>query len=127
MIKFQNYFKIISLLLIVLVIIAAVILSRFGNDEDRIGAGIGFLISYLNALAGFAIISRGYRQSLNKFMAYFYGGMILRFLLIFGTLFILIVGFEIPIVALLLSLCVSYFIFLGLEIYIIYKNAELNS
>lgn len=127
MIRFQSYFKIISLLLIGLILLAAVILFKFGNRDDKIAAAIGLLISYLNALAGFAIISRGYRQSLNKFMAYFYGGMILRFLLIFVTLFVLIVGFEMPVVALLLSLCVSYFIFLALEIYIIYKNAELNS
>jgi len=126
MIKFRVYFKMSSLVLIGLILLGVLILRLFGGNDDKIGAGIGLTISYANTLIGFAIILWGYKRSFNKFLASIYGGMIFRFLLIFGILFVLIVGFGMPATALLISLCVSYFIFLGLEIYIIHGHSELN-
>lgn len=126
MIKFNAYFRMSALVLLGLVLIEGLILMFFGGRDDKVGAGIGLIISYANTLIGFAIISWGYKRSLNKFLASIYGGMIFRFLLIFGLLFLLIVAFEMPTAALLISLCVSYFIFLGLEIYVLHKHAESN-
>lgn len=126
MIKFSTYLKMSASGLVGLILLASLFLMFVGGNDDKIGAGIGLAISYANTLIGFAIISWGYRRSLNKFLGSIYGGMIFRFLLIFGILFVLIVGFKMPAVALLISLCFSYFVFLGLEIYIIHKHAESN-
>lgn len=126
MINFYGYLKNSLLVLAGLIVLGGLILMLYGSRDDKIGAGIGLIISYTNTLIGFAIISWGYKRSFNKFLASVYGGMIFRFLLIFGVLFVLIVAFEMPVAALLISLCVSYFIFLGLEIYVIHTHAELN-
>lgn len=125
-IRFFDYFKLSLLFFAGLVLFATLILSFFGDKFDRIGAAIGLLISYGNTLLGFAIISIGYKRPINEFMALFYGGMIFRFLLIFSTLFVLIVGLKLPNIAVLSSLCFSYFVFLGLEIYVVQKYSELN-
>lgn len=126
MIKFSVYLKMSLLLLVGQILFGVLILMLLGGHDDKIGAVIGLIISYANTLIGFAIISWGYKRSFNQFLGSIYGGMIFRFLLIFGILFVLIVAFEMPALALLISLCVSYFIFIGLEIYIIHKHAELN-
>ena len=126
MIKFRSYFIISSLLLLVLIILAGFVLFIWGNKEDRIAAGVGLLISYINALIGFAILRWSYKKSMNEFMGSFYGGMIFRFLLIFAALFILIIGFDMPQISLIISLCMSYFTFLGLEVFIIHRYSELD-
>ena len=126
MIKFNVYLKMSAFVLVGLILLGGLILMFFGGSDDKVGAGVGLAISYVNTLIGFAIISWGYQRSLNRFLGSIYGGMIFRFLLIFGILFVLIVAFNMPATALLISLCVSYFIFLGLEIYVIHKHAELN-
>lgn len=123
MIKFVDYLKLSFLFFLGLALLAALILISVGNHYDRIGAAVGLAISYGNTLLGFAIISWGYKRSINEFMASFYGGMIFRFLLIFVVLFVLIVTLKIEVIALIISLCVSYFVFLGLEIYLIHKHS----
>lgn len=124
MIKFYAYLKMSLVVLFGLSFFGAFILMLMGNHDDKIGAGIGLIISYANTLIGFAIISWGYKRSFNKFLASIYGGMIFRFLLIFAVLFVLIVALEIPMIALIVSLGISYFIFLGLEIYIIHTYSD---
>jgi O-antigen/teichoic acid export membrane protein len=126
MINFYGYLKNSLLVFVGLVVLGGLMLMLVGGRDDKIGAGIGLIISYANTLIGFAIISWGYKRTFNKFLASIYGGMIFRFLLIFGILFVLIVGFEMPAAALIISLCVSYFVFLGLEIYVIHTHAESN-
>lgn len=123
-IKFLDYLKLSLIFLLGLGVIAVLILSVIGTKIDRIGAAIGLLISYGNTLLGYAIISKSYSRPINEFMALFYGGMIFRFLLIFSILFVLIVGLKLPMIAVLSSLCFSYFVFLGLEIYVVQKFAE---
>lgn len=125
-IKFLDYLKLSLIFFGGLVLFAVLILLFFGTKFDRIGAAIGLLISYGNTLLGYAIISKGYNRPINEFMALFYGGMIFRFLLIFSTLFVLIIGLELPVIAVLSSLCFSYFVFLGLEIYVVQKYSELD-
>jgi O-antigen/teichoic acid export membrane protein len=126
MINFYGYLKNSLLVFVGVVGLGGLMLMLVGGRDDKIGAGIGLIISYANTLIGFAIISWGYKRTFNKFLASIYGGMIFRFLLIFGILFVLIVGFEMPAAALIISLCVSYFVFLGLEIYVIHTHAESN-
>jgi F0F1-type ATP synthase assembly protein I len=126
MIRFFEYFKWSLIPFTILVVTALGLLTGVKGTLDRLGIFIGLVISYINTLLGYAIILWGYKRSMNKFMASFYGGMIFRFLLIFVVLFVLIVAFEIPIIALIVSLGISYFIFLGLEIYIIHKYSDLK-
>ena len=124
MIRFFEYFKWSLIPFTILALIALGLLTGVKGALDRLGIFIGLLISYINTLLGYAIILWGYKRSMNKFMASFYGGMIFRFLLIFVVLFVLIVAFEMPIISLIVSLGISYFIFLGLEIYIIHKYSD---
>lgn len=124
MIRFFEYFKWSLIPFTILALIVLGLLTSVKEALDRLGIFIGLLISYINTLLGYAIILWGYKRSMNKFMASFYGGMIFRFLLIFVVLFVLIVAFEIPIISLIVSLGISYFIFLGLEIYIIHRYSD---
>ncbi len=90
-----------------------------GKEEVLWGIGIG----YGNALLGFAILRWGFDKSHQQFMISIYGGMILRFLLIFSLIFLLIVAFKMDTVTFLVSLMGSYFVFLGLEIFQILQIA----
>lgn len=90
----------------------------------EVGTGLG--ISFSNAILGFAILSWGFKQSHNRFLGSVFGGMILRFLLIFSLLFILIGALNFDRVALVFSLVAAYFLFLLLEIYQVYKFSDVT-
>lgn len=124
MIDFIDYLKKSLVLFMGMAVFGTVILVLGADREESLAASLGLLMSFANSLLGFAIISFGHKRSINEFMAMFYGGMIFRFLLIFGILFVLIVSFQMPVLPLLAFLCVSYFVFLGLEVFIINKYSE---
>lgn len=92
------------------------------NMETAIWTGL--LISFGNGLAGFALIAIGMRLTHSQFMVIVFGGMFFRILLIFSLLFILIRAFEMNYVALLISLLVTYFSFMVLEIIYLHKFSE---
>jgi hypothetical protein len=80
--------------------------------SDILAAWTGIIISLFNFLIGSAIIAWGAPKSDNRFYSMFFIGMLLRFVLHLSQLFL--AG----------SLLVSYFGFMGLEIWIVYKSDQ---
>ena len=82
-------------------------------------AGLG--ISFVNFLAGAEIISWGINKKDSQFYGAFFGGMLIRLLIIFMVLLLLIKKFNINQLALVISLLLTYFGFLFVEIWILNK------
>lgn len=115
--------KCVALLIICIFVSGSILMYR----EDwgvvpEVGTGLG--ISFFNAIIGFAILAWGFRQSHNRFLGSVFGGIILRFLLIFSLLFVLIGALNFDRVALILSLVATYFLFMGLEIFQIHRYTD---
>lgn len=87
----------------------------------------GLIIASLNFLLGSAIISWGFQKGNKQFMGSFFGGMIVRFFLMFLILFVLVKYFDYHINYLAGSLLFNYFGYLVIEIWTISKLPELRS
>lgn len=114
-----------SLLLLLACVLTGYLAIHYGAGRVSpapLATGIG--ISFGNALLGFAILAWGFRRSHARFMLSVFGGMILRFLLIFSLLFVLIGALKMNQVILISSLMITYFLFMGLEIFQIQKCSD---
>ena len=120
--SFWGFFKKSLVIFIICFIIFALVLNYLGTSEDKLAVAIGLLISYANSLIGFALIVWGYKRSNKEFLSAILGGIIFRFLLIFILLFFLIKFYDINQMALVGSLCFSYFLFLVLEVWQVHKG-----
>ena len=100
------------------------VLNLLASGEDNRAIIAGFTIGYGNALLGFAALSWGIDRSNQAFMVSFLGGMIFRFLLIFALLFLLIRALKYDQVAILVPLLATYFLFLGLEIFLVAQFSD---
>ncbi len=98
--------------------------GSFPTPNIKTAIWTGLLISFGNALAGFAFISIGMRLQESQFMMMVFGGMFFRILLIFSLLFVLIRAFHFNQMALLMSLVVTYFSFMVLEIVLIHQYSK---
>ena len=113
--NFWNYLLKSLVLLFVCVLASELALRYWGDTDVKIAVRVGLIISFGNAILGFAILNWGFGRSHNAFLLSVYGGIILRFLLIFLLLFILIGALKFDGVALIFSLVTTYFLFIGLE------------
>lgn len=111
-------------LLIICIIISVSILEYRDDWGILPEVSAGLSISFFNAILGFAILAWGFKQSHNRFLGSVFGGIILRFLLIFSLLFVLIGALNFDRVALMLSLVSTYFLFMGLEIFQIHRYTD---
>jgi hypothetical protein len=111
-------------LFFVCVLVIGAILTYWGDADANIAAGIGLLISFGNAISGFAFLKWGFNRSHKDFLLSVFGGIIFRFLLIFSLLFILIGALHVDRVALVFTLVATYFLFMGLEIFEIHKYSD---
>lgn len=99
--------------------------SMFGLSNEAIKAGwLGLGLSILNFIAGVTILSWGATKSDKKFYSAFFLGMLVRFATLFILLFILIKVYQVQQIALLISLLITYFSFLAIEIWIIYRSSQ---
>jgi hypothetical protein len=114
------------MIFLLLALILLFFLQLFGRSDKIWDAAIGLSIAYVNSLAGLLFICWGYNKSQNKFLGAVYASIIFRFLLIFSLLFILIGVLNFEALVLILTLCISYFSFMGLEIYVVNKNANIE-
>jgi uncharacterized membrane protein len=95
--------------------------------QEGIGAAwAGLIISFFNFLVGAGIISWGIGKKDSQFYGAFFGGMLFRFLIIFLVLLLLVKKFNLHQLALVISLLLTYFGFLFLEIWILNKYSEGN-
>lgn len=88
-----------------------------------IAAWIGLLIGYLNFIGGTTAISSAISKPDKQFLGIIFGGMIIRFVLIFAILFILIEILELDKITMIAALFISYLGFLVLEIWQIHQFA----
>lgn len=121
---FWAYLKKSLLLLFLCVLVGGAACTRWDGEPICRAIALGVAIAYGNALLGFVLLNWGIKQSQHIFFLSIYGGIILRFLLIFSLLFILIGALQLNQVALVLSLIATYFLFLALEIYQVYKFSD---
>lgn len=99
--------------------------SLLGLSNEAVKAGwLGLGLSTLNFIAGVTIISWGATKSDKKFYGVFFGGMLARFATLFMLLFVLIKIYQVQQIALLISLLITYFSFLAIEIWIIYQSSQ---
>jgi len=89
-------------------------------------AWAGLVIAFLNSVMGAAIIGWGIEKPDKQFYGAFFGGMIVRLIIIFAVLFILIKIFDFNRTVLVVSLLLTYFSFLILEIWAINQYAALR-
>ncbi len=104
-----------------------------------IGSHFGFLANYQreawtglfiglgNFLIGSGIISWGFTKENKKFMGSFFGGMISRLFIVFFILFVLVYYLNFNKLVLLVTLLISYFSYLIVEILIVNQLADLRS
>ena len=122
--KLVNFFKK-GFLLFLFFAIFLTISALFGFSNEVVKAGwLGLGLSSLNFIAGAAILSWGAAKSDKKFYGAFLGGMLSRFATLFVMLWVLIKVFQVQQIALLLSLLITYFSFLAIEIWIIYRSSQ---
>lgn len=98
----------------------------FPDSTTRLTIYLGIAIAFGNAVIGFAFISWGFTRSHHRFLLSVYGSMIFRFLLIFSLLFILIGAFKMDAIQLVSALMITYFLFLGLEIFLVNRMTEVK-
>ena len=122
--KLVNFFKK-GFLLFLFFAIFLTISALFGLSNEVVKAGwLGLGLSSLNFIAGAAILSWGATKSDKKFYGAFLGGMLSRFATLFVMLWVLIKVYQVQQIALLLSLLITYFSFLAIEIWIIYRSSQ---
>ncbi len=124
--KFSIFFKKSFYLFVFFAILLAFLTGLNLLKTTGWAAWSGLIISFLNALAGGAIISWGFGKPNKQFYGSFFGGIIGRFIIMFLALFILIKFFDLDETVLVISLLLTYFSFLMLEIWTINKLATLK-
>ena len=124
--KFSYFFKkgllLFSLFALFLVLISAVGIIKVSHEA----AWLGLFIGFLNFLAGASIVCWGFEKPDKIFYGAFFGGMLSRFLLIFLILFIFIELAKFNQYLLVGSLMITYFGFLVLEIWHIWKFSSIR-
>lgn len=121
--SFRRYFGYSLILLSFCIIIFALVSANFEDNNSRTAVLVGIAIGYINSLIAFGWTAWGFTKSHRHFFIAVFGSIIFRFLLIFALLFVLIWALKLSKVALIFSLVVTYFLFLGLEIWQIYLHA----
>ncbi len=120
--KFKQYLLIVTILAIVFLGGARLLDGLYPHRAFWRPVSTGIALGYLNAMIGYAFLAWGYTRSPNAFMGAVFGGMIFRFLLLFSLLFILITAVQIEMIPLIISLLLTYFIYLTIEIWFVNKN-----
>lgn len=125
--KFTIFFKNSFYLFAVFAIFLTFLTLAGWLNQGVIAAWVGLLLALFNFLIGAAILAWGAGKTDRDFYGAFFGGMILRFILIFVLLWFLITNLQFNSLILAGSLLISYFGFLFLEIWLIHKYSVTRS
>jgi hypothetical protein len=125
--KFTIFFKNSFYLFAVFAIFLTFLILAGWLHQGVLAAWVGLCLSLVNFLIGAAILAWGAGKTDREFYGAFFGGMILRFFLIFVLLWILIKKLQLNSLLLTGSLLISYFGFLFLEIWLIHKYSVSRS
>ena len=124
--KFKRFFRKSFYLFTIFTILFAILTLSNTLKGVTLSAWAGLMIAFLNSLGGVGIICWGSEKSDKQFYGAFFGGMIGRFALIFIILFILIKYFAFNQAVLIVSLILTYFSFLILEIWVLSQLSVLK-
>jgi hypothetical protein len=121
--NFTIFFKKGFYLFVILAIFLTIFILSGVVTHGKMAAWIGLILGFLNFIGGAAAISHAIPKSDSQFLTIFFGGMIIRFVFIFTTLFVLIKIFELDKITMIVVLFISYVSFLVLEIWQVHQHA----
>ena len=112
--------------LLVLALVAAYPLLRYGNEAVIFAVLAGAALSTVNVLAGFLTIEFAFDRSYTTFLKAVLGGMGIRMALMLGALLVCILGFRLHTLAVTIGMMVPYSVFLVLEILFLQKKVQVR-
>jgi len=112
--------------LLVLALVAAYPLLRYGNEAVIFAVLAGAALSTVNVLAGFLTIEFAFDRSYTTFLKAVLGGMGIRMALMLGALLVCILGFRLHTLAVTIGMMVPYSVFLVLEILFLQKKVQVK-
>ena len=112
--------------LLVLALVAAYPLLRYGNEAVIFAVLAGAALSTVNVLAGFLTIEFAFDRSYTTFLKAVLGGMGIRMALMLGALLVCILGFRLHTLAVTIGMMVPYSVFLVLEILYLQKKVQVK-
>lgn len=113
----------VAAVVLVVAVVAAYPLARYGSRETVVAATVGALLSTVNVLAGYLTIEYSFGKSYTTFLKTVLGGMGVRMALMLGALLFSIKIVGLDAVALAVSLLSMYVVFLAMEIFYLQKKA----
>ncbi len=113
--------------LMVVAVVGAYPLMRYGSTEIIIAASVGALLSTVNVMLGYFAVEYSFEKSYTTFLKAVLGGMGVRMVLMLAVLLALIKIAGLHAVALTISLLTFYLIFLVLEVLFIQKKVVVKN
>jgi hypothetical protein len=101
-------------------------ISEFATPEVIRSIIAGGIMCLVNLLLGYFAIEISFERSHTTFLKYVLGGMVVRLILMWGTLLILIYFFKFHSASLMLSLLFFYVMNLVLEIFYLQKRVSIK-
>lgn len=108
--------------LVIVGIVSAYPLMRYGSSEVILAALVGVLLSTINVMLGFLAIEYSFEKSYTTFLKAVLGGMGVRMLIMLSAVLVLIKVVGLHAVALTVSLLLLYLVFLVLEVFFIQRK-----
>jgi hypothetical protein len=112
--------------LLIMALIAAYPLLRYGTETVMFAVLAGTALSTVNVLAGFLTIEYAFDRSYTTFLKAVLGGMGIRMALMLGALLVCILGFRLHTLAVTIGMMVPYSVFLVLEILFLQKKVQVK-
>jgi hypothetical protein len=112
--------------LLVMALVAAYPLLRYGTEAVIFAVLAGTALSTVNVLAGFLTIEYSFDRSYTTFLKAVLGGMGIRMALMLGALLVCILGFRLHTLAVTIGMMVPYSVFLVLEILFLQKKVQVK-
>jgi hypothetical protein len=112
--------------LLVMALIAAYPLLRYGTEAVILAVLAGTALSTVNVLAGFLTIEYAFDRSYTTFLKAVLGGMGIRMVVMLGALLLCILEFRLHTFAVTMGMMVPYCVFLVLEILFLQKKVQVK-
>lgn len=117
-----SFLKQILVTIVAVTLLVSYPLIEFASTEIQNASIIGFALSIVNVLLGYAAIEFSTNKSYTHFVQIVLGAIAIRLFLMAGTLLVLIWLVKVHALALVVSLFGMYVIFLGLEVLYIHNK-----
>jgi len=125
---FKKFVNKIIFLSVVILVLSFVIIYAFDLEVYITPVLLGWLISFLNVLAGSLVINRSFKEEGTGFINKILLSLVVRLFTVVGLLFILIYFFRLDKLSLAVVFFFFYTIFLILEInFLTLKSKKINS